>query len=60
MASLRFLLLDNNDLSRDLEQRIAAFVSHCNSARYHDSLDNLTRPMSTPGGPGQSSENANA
>ncbi len=36
------ILLDNYYLPRDLEQRVAAFVSHYNHARYHESLDNVT------------------
>jgi RNA-directed DNA polymerase len=36
------ILLDNYYLPRDLEQRIAAFVSHYNYARYHESLNNVT------------------
>ncbi len=35
-------LLDNHCLPRDLEQRVADFVSHYNHARYHESLDNVT------------------
>jgi putative transposase len=36
------ILLDNSYLPGDLEQRIAAFVTHYNHDRYHESLDNLT------------------
>jgi RNA-directed DNA polymerase len=36
------VLLDNYYLPRDLEQRVADFVSHYNHARYHESLDNVT------------------
>lgn len=36
------ILLDNYYLPRDLEQRVADFVSHYNHARYHESLDNVT------------------
>ncbi len=36
------ILLDNDYLPRDLEQRVADFVSHYNHARYHESLDNVT------------------
>lgn len=36
------ILLDNSYLPGDLEQRIAAFVTHYNHDRYHGSLDNLT------------------
>lgn len=36
------ILLDNYYLPRELEQRVAAFVSHYNHARYHESLDNVT------------------
>ena len=35
------VLLDNYYLPRDLEQRVADFVSHYNHARYHESLDNV-------------------
>jgi transposase InsO family protein len=34
--------LDNSYLPGDLEQRIAAFVTHYNHDRYHESLENLT------------------
>jgi transposase InsO family protein len=36
------ILLDNSYLPGDLEQRIAAFVTHYNHDRYHESLENLT------------------
>jgi putative transposase len=36
------ILLDNAYLPGDLKQRIAAFVTHYNHDRYHESLDNLT------------------
>jgi transposase InsO family protein/transposase-like protein len=36
------ILLENSYLPGDLEQRIAAFVTHYNHDRYHESLDNLT------------------
>jgi putative transposase len=36
------ILLDNSYLPSDLEQRIAAFVTHYNHDRYHESLENLT------------------
>jgi RNA-directed DNA polymerase len=36
------ILLDNYYLPRDLEQRVAAFVSHYNHVRYHESLNNVT------------------
>jgi RNA-directed DNA polymerase len=36
------ILLDNHYLPRDLEQRVAAFISHYNHARYHESLNNVT------------------
>ena len=36
------ILLENSYLPRDLEGQVAAFVEHCNHARYHESLDNLT------------------
>ncbi len=36
------ILLENSCLPGDLEQRIAAFVTHYNHERYHESLDNLT------------------
>lgn len=35
-------LLDNYYLQRELEKRVAAFVSHHNHARYHESLNNMT------------------
>ncbi len=35
------ILLDNYCLPRDLEQRIAAFVSHYNHAGHHESLGNM-------------------
>ena len=36
------ILLDNYYLPRDLERQVAAFVSHYNHARYHESLANVT------------------
>ncbi|MEJ0023260.1 MAG: IS3 family transposase [Alphaproteobacteria bacterium] len=36
------VLLENSYLPGDLERRIAAFVTHYNHDRYHESLDNLT------------------
>jgi putative transposase len=36
------ILLDNYYLPGDLERQIEAFVEHCNHARYHESIDNLT------------------
>ena len=36
------ILLENSYLPGDLEQRIAAFVTHYNHDRYHESLENLT------------------
>ena len=36
------ILLERSYLPRDLERQVAAFVEHCNHARYHESLDNLT------------------
>ena len=38
------LTLENRWLKKsDLERQVAAFVAHYNHARYHESLDNLTR-----------------
>ena len=36
------VLLENYYLSGDLEQQIAAFVEYYNTARYHESLNNVT------------------
>jgi len=36
------ILLENYYLPGDLERQVAAFVTHYNHARYHESLDNLT------------------
>ena len=36
------ILLDNYYLPSELERQVAAFVSHYNHARYHESLDNVT------------------
>ena len=36
------VLLDNYYLPGQLEQRIEQFVSHYNTRRYHESLNNLT------------------
>ncbi len=36
------VLLDNYYLPGELKRQVAAFVEHCNHARYHESLDNLT------------------
>ncbi len=36
------ILLEHYDLPGDLERQVAAFVEHCNHARYHESLGNLT------------------
>src|SRR5258705_7842807 len=54
------ILLENYYLPGDLEQQIDAFVEHYNHVRYHESLNNLTRPMSTSAGPRQSSSSVNA
>ena len=36
------ILLEHYYMPGDLERQVAAFVAHCNHARYHESLDNLT------------------
>ncbi len=41
------ILLENYFLPGDLEAQIATFVERYNHRRYHESLANLTRPMST-------------
>src|SRR5205085_5559414 len=41
------ILLENYFLLGDLETQIAAFVDDYNHRRYHESIDNLTRPTST-------------
>jgi len=48
------ILLDNYYLPGDLERQIDAFVEHYNHVRYHESINNLTRPTSTSAGPRQS------
>ncbi len=41
------ILLENYYLPSELERQIAAFIEHYNYARHHESLGNLTLPMST-------------
>jgi transposase InsO family protein len=41
------ILLENYYLPGQLEARLAEFVDYYNSRRYHESLNNLTRPTST-------------
>src|SRR5262249_10352168 len=41
------ILLENYFLPGDLEAQIEAFVANYNHCRYHESIDNLTRPTST-------------
>src|SRR6478735_9735122 len=55
----RHSLLDNYCLPGDLERQIGAFVEDYNTVRYHESLNNLTRPTSTSAGLRQSWPNAN-
>jgi Integrase core domain len=43
------ILLENYYLPGDLEAQIDAFVAYYNHRRYHQSIDNLTRPTSTSG-----------
>ena len=45
------ILLENYFLPGDLEAQIEAFVDDYNHRRYHESIDNLTPPTSTSGGP---------
>ena len=52
------ILLEHYYLPGDLERQVAAFVAHYNHARYHESLDNLTRLTSTSDAPRPSSSNA--
>jgi hypothetical protein len=47
-------------LPGDLERQIGAFVEHYNHVRYHESINNLTRPTSALEGPRQSSLSDNA
>jgi putative transposase len=51
------ILLENYYLPGDLERAVAAFVEHCNHARSHESLDNLT-PADVYFGRGQRVPNA--
>jgi hypothetical protein len=41
------ILLENYYLPGQLEARLAEFVDYYNSRRYHESLNNSPRPMST-------------
>jgi hypothetical protein len=42
----------------DLKRAVAAFIEHYNHLRYHASVNNLTRPISTSGVAGASSMRA--
>jgi len=45
------ILLENYYLPGQLEARLAEFVDYYNNRRYHESLNNLTRPISTSAAP---------